>query len=259
MLVIDDLSVKTGGKEIIRGLSLSVRDGEAHVVMGPNGSGKTTLSCALAGHPSYETKGKILLDGEDISMMPADERAKKGVFLAFQNPVAVEGVGLMSFIRKAKAASGKAEPDIMKFGRNLERDAKSIKLDSSFLSRDLNAGLSGGEKKKSEILQMLALSPKLAILDEVDSGLDVDALKTVARAIEGARDGKRMFLLITHYANILKYVRPDFVHVMMDGKIVKTGDAKFAKEIERKGYEWMKNSEPSFSDFAEPPAKKMKS
>ncbi len=240
MFRIENLAVKSGGKEIIMGLSLNVKDGEVHVVMGPNGSGKTTLSYAIAGHPKYKTKGRILLDEENIAELAADERAKKGVFLAFQNPVAVEGVGLLNFIRKAKNATGKAETDILELVESVERNAKTVKLDSSFLQRDLNSGLSGGEKKKSEIVQMLALSPKLVVLDEIDSGLDVDALKTVAKAIENARDGKRMFLIITHYANILKYVKPDFVHVMMDGRIVKSGGAEFAKEIERKGYEWMR-------------------
>lgn len=240
MLKIENLNVKTNGKEIIRGLSLTVNDGEVHAVMGPNGSGKTTLSYAIAGHPKYKTRGKIILDGSEISKLPANERAKKGVFLAFQNPVAVEGLGLLGFIRNAKNAIGKADKDILRFREETERTAKGITLDSSFLTRDLNVGLSGGEKKKSEIVQMLALEPKLAILDEIDSGLDVDALRNVAKAIENARDGKRMFLVITHYANILKYVKPDYVHVMMDGNIIKSGDAGFAKEIEKKGYEWMR-------------------
>lgn len=239
MLQIDGLTVKTEGKELVRNLSLSVRDGEAHMIMGPNGSGKTTLSYAIMGHPGYECSGKILLDGEDISKLPANERAKKGVFLAFQNPISVEGLGLMGFIRKAKIAIGKAELDIMQFSKGLEKSAKSLKLDSSFLFRDLNAGLSGGEKKKTEMLQMLSLSPKLAILDEIDSGLDVDALRAVAKAIESARDGKRMFLIITHHANILRHVKPDFVHVMMGGRIVRSGGPEFAKEIERKGYGWI--------------------
>lgn len=240
MLKLEKLSVRTGGKEIIRGLDFSMGDGEVHVIMGPNGSGKSTLSYAIAGHPRYDTEGKIFLDKEDITKMPASERAKRGVFLAFQNPIAVEGIGLMNFIRKAKGALGKAEPDITRFSDNLRQIAKSVKMDESFLTRDLNAGLSGGEKKKSEIVQMLALKPSLVILDEIDSGLDVDSLKTVANAIEKARDGKRMLLVITHYANILKYIKPDFVHVMMEGKIVKSGGPKFAKEIEKKGYEWMK-------------------
>ncbi len=240
MLRIEGLNAKTDSKEILRNFSLSVADGEVHVIMGPNGSGKTTLSYSIAGHPRYILSGKIGLDGTDISKMPANERAKRGVFLAFQNPVAVEGVSLRSFIRKAKGAIGKADADIMKFWSELEKHAKEVKMDSSFLSRDLNTGLSGGERKKSEIVQMLSLSPRLVVLDEIDSGLDVDALKTVAKAIDKARDGKRMFLIITHYANILKYIKPDSVHVMMDGRIVKSGGVKFAKEIEKKGYEWMR-------------------
>ncbi len=241
MLKIENLTVKTNGKEILRNFSISIADGEVHVIMGPNGSGKTTLSYALAGHPNYAVSGKIMLGKENITALPADGKAKKGVFLAFQNPVPVEGVGLLNFVRKARAAQGEpADKDIMKFMEESGKQAAKVKLPDAFLNRDLNVGLSGGERKKSEIMQMLALKPKLVILDEIDSGLDVDALKTVAKAIDGALDGKRMFLIITHYANILKYVKPDYVHVMLDGRIVKSGDAKFAKEIEKKGYEWMR-------------------
>lgn len=240
MLNIEKLNVKIDGKEVLHNFGLQINDGDVHVVMGPNGSGKTTLSYAIAGHPKYVCEGKIDLDGVNIVGMAANERAKKGIFLAFQQPLAVEGVGLLSFIRKARKAMGNDDIDIMKFADDVEKNAKKVKMDSSFLTRDLNVGLSGGERKKSEIVQMLSLAPKLVILDEIDSGLDVDALKTVAKTIENARDGKRSFLIITHHTNILKYIKPDFVHVMMDGKIMKSGDAKFAKEIEKKGYEWLR-------------------
>lgn len=240
MLEIEKLSVRTDGKEIIRGLGLRVRDGEVHALMGPNGSGKTTLAYAIAGHPKYECSGKIKLDGKNLLGLPADERAKLGIFLAFQNPAAVEGVSLLSFLRKAK---GSGKEDIVAFGGEMEKIAKEAGMDASLLFRDLNSGLSGGERKKSEIAQMLALKPKVAILDEIDSGLDVDALKAVAGAVSRAKDRKLSVIAITHHANLLKYLKPDFVHIMIEGKIVKTGDAKFAGEIEKKGYERMKNLE----------------
>lgn len=242
MLKIENLGVETEGRAIIKGLGLALNDGEVHVLMGPNGSGKTTLAYAIAGHPKYKSKGRITLDGADISSASADERARKGIFLAFQNPPAIEGVGLVNFIRKARSAKSKSE-DIAKLIENVGKDAKRIDFDEGMLARDLNVGLSGGEKKKSEILQMLALSPRIVILDEIDSGLDVDSLKLVAKAIENAKDGKRMFLVITHHADILKYVKPDFVHIMIDGRITKSGTGKLAKEIERKGYEWLKEKD----------------
>lgn len=242
MLTIENLNVKIDGKEIIRNFSLSMDNGEIHVLMGPNGSGKTTLAYAIAGHPKYSIEGKIVLNGEEISKTSADIRAKKGIFLAFQEPVAIEGLGLVNLIRKAANAIGKNPEDVMKFSENMEKNAKMMKLNPSVLSMSLNKGLSGGEKKKSEILQMLALSPKMIILDEINSGLDVDSLKVVARAITSAKDKTRTFLIITHYTNILKYLKPDYVHVMINGKIVKSGGAEFAKVIEKKGYGWIKTS-----------------
>ncbi|MBU0586218.1 Fe-S cluster assembly ATPase SufC [Candidatus Micrarchaeota archaeon] len=240
MLKIEKLSVNIEGKHLVNEINMCISDGEMHVIMGPNGSGKTTLAYAIAGHPKYQAEGKALLDNEDLLVMKADERARKGVFLAFQNPPSIEGVGLLNLIRKARNARGTASLDIMKFSKEVEKDAKSIKFSEEMLSRDLNVGLSGGEKRKSEVIQMLSLDPKLAILDEIDSGLDVDALKTVAKAIEKAKNGKNMFLIITHNAKLLKYLKPDFVHIMVDGRIVKSGDAGLSQEIEKKGYEWIK-------------------
>ncbi|MEW6528680.1 MAG: Fe-S cluster assembly ATPase SufC [Candidatus Micrarchaeota archaeon] len=241
MLKIKKLCVTINEKEIIQNLNFSINDGEMHVLMGPNGSGKTTLTHAIAGHPKYKTSGKIILNNENVANLAPDERAKKGIFVAFQNPVSVEGLGLINFIRKAKNACDKTNCDIIKFNDEIRAIAKSVKMDETFLARDLNTGLSGGEKKKSEIVQMLALRPKFIILDEIDSGVDVDSLKMIINAIKSARNRNTMILIITHYANILKYIKPDFVHVMIAGNIIKSGKAKFAKEIEKKGYEWLKD------------------
>ncbi len=232
---LDNLGVKTEGKAIVHGISLSLADGEMHVIMGPNGSGKTTLGYAISGHPAYETSGRIFLDSLDISKLKPDERARAGIFLAFQNPPSVEGVGLLNFMRKSANANG-MQTDVMKFSEEARKLAKVVKMDESLLLRDLNMGLSGGEKKKSETLQMLSLQPKVAIIDEIDSGLDVDALKAVGKAIEKSRDGKRIFLIITHQEGLLKYLKPDVVHIMAGGRIVKSGGAKLANEIAKNGY-----------------------
>lgn len=245
MLKIEKLCVRINKKEIIQNLDFSMDEGEVHIIMGPNGSGKSTLSYAITGHPKYAVEGKIILNNEDIIKLSSDERAKRGIFLAFQNPVSVEGLSLINFIRKAKNALGNADSDITKFGDEMRATVKAVKMDEAFLTRDLNIGLSGGEKKKNEIIQMLALKPKFIILDEIDSGLDVDSLKTIAKEIENVRDGKIMLLIITHYANILKYIKPDFVHVIIDGKIIKSGNAKFAEKIEKRGYEWLKSKTPA--------------
>lgn len=238
MLQIENLNVKIAGKEIISDLSLTIKDGETHILMGQNGSGKTTLCYAIMGHPKYAIKGRIILDKEDIQKLPVNARAKKGIFLAFQNPVGIEGLKLHSFIRKTKNTLNSAE-DLITFRETTAKIAKEAGINNDLLSRDLNIGLSGGEKKKSEIIQMLAISPKFAILDEIDSGLDVDAIKKIAKAIEKTKDGKKMFLIITHHANILKYIKPDIVHIMINGKIIKTGNSEIAKQIEKRGYEWL--------------------
>ncbi|MDD5337087.1 MAG: Fe-S cluster assembly ATPase SufC [Candidatus ainarchaeum sp.] len=242
MLKIEKLSVSREGKRIIDGLELSMGDGEVHALMGPNGSGKTTLSYAIMGRPGYECEGKIILDGEDITKMGADERAKRGIFLAFQHPAQIEGISLMGLLRRARKAAGKPV-ELVKFTEEVKKDAKHASLPESMLSRDLNAGLSGGERKKGEIVQMLALAPKLAILDEIDSGLDVDALRAVAKSVREAKNGKLSLLVITHHVNLLRELKPDFVHIMLDGRITRTGNAKFAKEIEKKGYEWLRESD----------------
>lgn len=238
MLKIERLNVKIAGKKLINNFNLEIKEGEIHVLMGPNGSGKTTLSYAIAGHPKYRSSGKILLNKENLAKLPADERAKKGIFLAFQNPVEIEGLVVQSMIRKAQAVLGKSE-DLLTFEKQMDKNSKILKLNNEFILRELNKGLSGGEKKKSEILQMLSFDPKLIILDEVDSGLDVDALKILAKAIKNTKNGKKAFLIITHYTNIFKYLKPDFVHVIRNGKIVKSGDIKLVHKIEKKGYEWI--------------------
>ncbi len=258
MLKISDLKVTIGNKGILKGVDLVVGRGELHVVMGPNGSGKSTLAQVVAGHPSYKIEsGELRFESWDIKKLKPDKRAKLGIFLGFQHPVEIPGVSVFNVLRRAKyiGSSGhqvtrspeKKKPDsqitrrpenLSKFREELLEYASSLKLSDDFLRRSLNEGFSGGEKKRSEILQMLALKPKLVILDEIDSGLDVDGLKLVAGAIKQftVNSPQSSVLLITHYARILKYLKPDFVHVMVEGKIIKSGKAKLAQEIEEKGY-----------------------
>ncbi len=240
MLKIKNLRVSTAGKEIIRGLDLIVPVGKLHVLMGPNGAGKSSLAMALMGHPSFKTHGQIVLDGKDISVLAPDARARAGLFLAFQSPQEVEGLKVSNFVRKAIAAKDGDSPRdldaMMRAHEFLAASAQSLGMDKSFLSRELNVGFSGGEKKRLEMLQMLTLAPKLAILDEIDSGLDVDGIRSIAKAISSLRDGKRSFLVITHYPRLLKYVKPDAVHVLSGGKIVRSGTAALVHEIEEKGY-----------------------
>ena len=248
-----------GKEEILKGVDLEVGRGQLHVIMGGNGSGKSILGKVIAGHPAYKvTGGRIQVSGKDVMKLTPDKRAKLGIFLGFQHPVEIPGVSVFNVLRKAKyvglsgdqviRSSGKKKPDnpttrqpdnLSKFRENLLEYASSLKLSNDFLRRSMNEGFSGGEKKRSEILQMLALKPKLVILDEIDSGLDVDGLKIVAQAIKKFTidNPRSSIILITHYARILKYLKPDFVHVMVDGKIVKSGRMKLAKEIEEKGYE----------------------
>ncbi len=241
MLEIRGLRVSIEEREIIKGLDLEVKDGEIHAIMGPNGAGKSSLAQALMGHPNYSVKGSIKIDGEELVGKGADERARAGLFLAFQQPQAIEGVKLAQFIRKARASlEGKEELEVeemLKIQHQLEDYVEQVGLTKEFLKRDINLGFSGGEKKRAEILQMMALKPKVIILDEVDSGLDVDGIRQVANAVLSMKDGKRCFLVITHYPRILKYIRPDRVHILAGGRIVKSGEEALAHEIEEKGYE----------------------
>lgn len=228
-------------QEILKGLNLSINVGEVHAIMGPNGSGKSTLSKVLAGHPNYEiTSGEVIFKGKNILELEPDERANEGIFLAFQYPVEIPGVNNLNFLRMAYNSKQKylkqPEMDPLDFDDFIEEKINILKMDSSFLDRNLNEGFSGGEKKKNEILQMLVLNPSLAILDETDSGLDIDALRIVAHGINTYRSKDNAVLLITHYQRLLDYVEPDFVHVLSDGKILKTGDKTLALELEKEGY-----------------------
>lgn len=254
-LQIKNLKVKAQEKEILKGVDLKVSAGEVHVVMGPNGSGKSTLANVIAAHPFYKiVSGSIVVDGKIINRLSPDKRAKLGIFLGFQNPIEIPGVSVFNVIRKATSGRrpvtrtnvpglGKLEigNSLGQFRQELLEYASTLKLSSDHLSRSFNEGFSGGEKKRNEILQMLALSPKLVILDEIDSGLDVDGLKLVATAIKkfSTLNPKSSIILITHYARILKYIKADFVHVMVDGRIVKSGKQKLATEIETKGYQFL--------------------
>ncbi len=245
LLRIEDLHAGIAGKEILRGLSLTVRPGEIHALMGPNGSGKSTLANVLAGHPGYEViKGQVIMGDKDVLKLSPDERAKLGLFLAFQYPTEVAGVSLSNFLRTAYT-SLKGNVDFKTFASRLSAEARQLKIDASFLSRSINEGFSGGEKKKVEILQLAVLRPKLAILDETDSGLDIDALRIVARGVNRFREerlpGVPGILVITHYLRILKYIKPDFVHILLAGKIVKSGGPKLADLLEEKGYDWLSN------------------
>ncbi|MEK7513927.1 MAG: Fe-S cluster assembly ATPase SufC [Patescibacteria group bacterium] len=240
MLTVSNLQAEAEGKQILKGVDLQVKAGEIVAVMGPNGSGKSTLAYVLAGHPQYQVKkGKIKLDGKEMGGLSADKRARVGLFLALQYPVAVAGVGLNNFLRLAYQDIKREKMMPFEFREKLMAAAKLLKLPKSFLDRAVNEGFSGGEKKKTEILQMMILKPKIAILDEIDSGLDIDALKIVAQAINQARkeNPKLGIILITHYQRILNYVEPDRVVVMKQGKVVKTGGRQLVKELERFGYE----------------------
>ena len=246
MLTIENLHVKVDGKKILNGVDLDVKAGEVHAIMGPNGSGKSTLSSVIGGNEDYLiTKGTILFDGVDISELDAESRAHLGIFLSFQYPVEIPGVTVTNFIKTAINESRKAKGlDDMNSGeilKKIRQKSKLLNIDSKFLSRSLNEGFSGGEKKRNEIFQMAMLEPKMAILDETDSGLDIDALKVVANGVNKFRDKKNAFVLITHYQRVLDYIIPDFVHVLFDGKIVKSGTKELAQELEDKGYDWIKD------------------
>ncbi len=247
-LEIRNLHVTIGEQPILKGIDLLVRQGEIHALMGPNGSGKSTLAYTLAGHPSYEpTAGQVIFDGQDLLEMEADERSRAGLFLAFQYPVAVPGVTVANFLRQAINARRRAEDpedkgiSIPAFRRLLKEKMDMLGMDHRFAGRYLNDGFSGGEKKRSEILQMATLQPKIAVMDETDSGLDIDALRIVAEGANALREELDMgVLVITHYQRILNYIKPDFVHVMMNGRIVESGGPELSLELEERGYDWLR-------------------
>ena len=242
-LEIKNLHVSIGDKEIVKGLTLTIKSGEVHAIMGPNGTGKSTLSKAIAGHPDYTiTSGEVLLDGVSILEKEADERARAGIFLAFQYPSEIPGVSIANFLRaalQARLADGE-EIDASAYYKRLYSKMDLLKIDRKFTSRAVNDGFSGGEKKRCEILQMAMLEPKMALMDETDSGLDIDALRIVADGVNTMRGPNLGVLLITHYQRLLDYIVPDYVHVMYDGRIVKSGDKSLALELEAKGYDWIK-------------------
>jgi Fe-S cluster assembly ATP-binding protein len=243
VLKIVDLHAKVEDKEVLKGLNLEVKQGEVHAIMGPNGSGKTSLAYVLMAHPRYKvTQGDILLDGQSILTLRTDQRAKLGLFLGFQYPVEVPGLRFGSFLRTLATEVRGDKTPLSQFYSQVKQNLKRLGFDESFLSRSLNEGFSGGEKKRAEIVQLMVSRPKFAVLDETDSGLDVDALKVVSEAINSMRGPEIAFILITHYQRILKYVRPDVVHILVDGRIVKSGDYSLAEEIERKGYESIKEA-----------------
>ena len=245
MLSIKNLQANIEDKEILRGINLDIKPGEIHAIMGPNGSGKSTLANVLAGREEYEvTGGSIDFEGEDLLEMEVDERAQKGIFLAFQYPVEIPGVSTATFLKSAvnaqREARGEQELKAIDMLKLLREKTKMVGMDEKFLQRSLNEGFSGGEKKRNEMLQMALLEPKLAILDETDSGLDIDALKIVADVVNQMRDTKRSFLIVTHYQRLLNYIVPDFVHVLYKGRIVKSGDKTLAHKLEAEGYDWIK-------------------
>lgn len=247
MLKIKDLTVNVGNKEILKGLNLEVNAGEIHAIMGPNGAGKSTLSHVLSGKSGYEvTGGSVTFNGKDLLEMPAEIRAREGVFLAFQYPVEIAGVTNVYLLKAALNAvrkhKGLSEVDAMDFLTLVKAKTKALEMDEKFLYRAVNEGFSGGEKKRNEILQMAMLEPQLCILDETDSGLDIDALRIVADGVNALRAENRSFIMVTHYQRLLDYIKPDFVHVLADGKIVKSGGAELALELEEKGYGWLEQA-----------------
>ena len=241
MLKIENLQVEIDGQEIVKGLDLEVGKGEIHAIMGPNGSGKSTLANVLMGHPRYEvTGGSITFEGEDVFELEPDERAKLGMFLAFQYPSEVPGVSVANFLRTAVNSVREEELNPMEMYRLIQEKMSIMQMDPRFAERYLNEGFSGGEKKRNEILQMLMLDPSLAIMDETDSGLDIDALQVVAKGVNELRGPEFSAIIITHYQRILRYIEPDHVHVMLDGRLVTSGDKELADDLEEKGYEWVR-------------------
>ncbi len=247
MLEIKNLHAGIGGNEILKGINLTVRKGEIHAIMGPNGSGKSTLAKVLAGHPAYEvTAGEVIYEGKNLLEMSPDERARDGVFMAFQYPIEVPGVSNAQFLRLAynekRKHLGEEELDPLEFKDLLKERAKVVEMDASFMTRSVNEGFSGGEKKRNEILQMAVLEPKLAVLDETDSGLDIDALRIVAGGVNQLHNPENAVILVTHYQRLLDYIVPQFVHVLANGRIAKEGGKELALELEQKGYDWLKTA-----------------
>jgi Fe-S cluster assembly ATP-binding protein len=245
MLSIKNLHAAIGDKEILKGINIEVKAGEVHAIMGPNGSGKSTLSAVIAGNENYEvTDGAVYLDGEDLADLAPEERAHKGVFLSFQYPVEIPGVSVTNFMKTAinetRKANGQEEMPANEMLKVIREKSELLEIDRKFLSRSLNEGFSGGEKKRNEIFQMAMLEPKLAILDETDSGLDIDALRIVANGVNKLKSEKNAIIVITHYQRLLDYIVPDFVHVLYNGRIVKSGGKELAYELEEKGYDWIK-------------------
>lgn len=244
MLTIKDLCVAVDGKEILKGVNLNVKQGEVHAIMGPNGSGKSTLAYALAGHKSYKiTQGTILFNNNNLLELDTEQRAHKGLFLAMQYPIELPGVNNMTFMRESlnaiRNSRGEQEYDSVDFIKLIRQKAKQLKYDEKLLKRNVNDGFSGGEKKRNEILQMTLLEPEIAILDETDSGLDIDALRIIAQGVNALRDAKRSIILVTHYQRLLTYIEPDFVHVLIDGHIVRSSDKRLALKLEDEGYNWL--------------------
>jgi Fe-S cluster assembly ATP-binding protein len=240
MLKIKNLKATINEKSILNGLDLDIKPGEVHAIMGPNGSGKSTLANVLSGKNGYDVEGEIIFDGMDLSDLKIEERAQKGIFLAFQYPLEIPGVNTNNFLRTSlnsvRKARGEKELDTLTFLKLIKEKAKELNIDEKFLSRQLNVGFSGGEKKKNEILQMKLLEPKLSILDETDSGLDIDALRIVADGVNTYKNKENAFLIITHYQRLLDYIKPDFIHVLSAGKIIKTGNADLGEQLEKTGY-----------------------
>jgi len=240
MLEIKDLKASINNKPILKGLNLNIKPGELHAIMGPNGSGKSTLANVLSGKSGYEISGKLIFKGEDLKKISVEKRAQKGIFLAFQYPLEIPGVNTNNFLKTSlnsvRRAKGDKEIDTLAFLKLVKEKSLELGIDEKILSRQLNVGFSGGEKKKNEILQMKILDPNLSILDETDSGLDIDALKIIAKGVNSSRSKKKSFLVITHYQRLLDYIKPDFVHVLSNGKIIKTGCSELAEELEKTGY-----------------------
>jgi Fe-S cluster assembly ATP-binding protein len=257
VLEIRNLHAAIDGNEILKGINLTIKKGEIHAIMGPNGSGKSTLAKVLAGHPAYEvTAGEVLYDGRNLLDMPPDERAREGVFMAFQYPIEVPGVSNAQFLRLAynekRKHLGEEELDPLEFKDLLKERAKIVEMDASFMSRSVNEGFSGGEKKRNEILQMAVLEPKLAILDETDSGLDIDALRIVAGGVNHLQNSENAIIVVTHYQRLLNYIVPDYVHVLFDGRIAREGGKDLALELEEKGYDWIKTADNGQSGAVTP-------
>jgi Fe-S cluster assembly ATP-binding protein len=257
MLEIRNLHATVDGNEILRGINLTVNKGEIHAIMGPNGSGKSTLAKVVAGHPQYEvTQGEVLYEGRNLLEMAPDERAREGVFMAFQYPIEVPGVSNAQFLRLAynekQKHLGQEELDPLEFKDLLKQRAKIVEMESSFMSRSVNEGFSGGEKKRNEILQMAVLQPKLSILDETDSGLDIDALRVVANGVNQLRTPDNAIIVVTHYQRLLNYIVPDYVHVLAHGRIAREGGKELALELEEKGYDWIKTSDAKGNEASAP-------